>query len=172
MLRQRNFSQIASQVPGISLQHHFTCERGSLSEPLSERTVLNFTDGLDAALLQASQCATITLLYLIYKRWASVDEVSVVGVDLAKQLFQVTELCRMGMFFLARNYRGSQFPSSWGRCHTTWLRWKLAVQHITGDARFRNIGMWKVILGNYRNGIEIGTLPPSASYGRHWLFPG
>jgi hypothetical protein len=52
------------------------------------------------------------------------EEVSIVGVDLAKQVFQVHGAAPDGRVCFARNCRGRNFRDLWPDFGRVWLRWR------------------------------------------------
>ncbi len=60
------------------------------------------------------------------------EEVSIVCVDLAKQVFKYTPRLPMAEFCFARNCRGRTFRDLWPDFGRVWLRWRHVARCIIG----------------------------------------
>ena len=70
-------------------------------------------DGVDAALtLTASRCAILVVLKHKLKETASMEEVSIIGVDLAKNVFQLHGAAADVWLFSARSCRDCSLRDS------------------------------------------------------------
>lgn len=61
-------------------------------------------------------------------------QITTIGLDLAKHVFQVHGVDDNGAVVIRRRLRRVESSSSSRRCHPAWLGWRLARPRITGRA--------------------------------------
>ena len=64
--------------------------------------------------------------------------ITTIGIDLAKNVFQVHGVDKVAAMQRFANWSGvTNWLRSWSICHPAWLGWRLAVARTTGPANFR-----------------------------------
>ena len=68
------------------------------------------------------------------------EKATIIGVDLAKHVFQVHGACANGSVYSERKFPGLSFSPSWHRSRDVWWRWRPVPARMIGRAIFKRKG--------------------------------